>query len=48
MSQVAIAFDTLDLLRNPYPAKTMGEAGHEKVQQRFTWEKLATITETAY
>ncbi|ANV83282.1 glycosyl transferase family 1 [Picosynechococcus sp. PCC 7003] len=44
----AIAASILEILGDSHFAQTMGEAGYQKVQQRFTWEKLAAITETAY
>jgi glycosyltransferase involved in cell wall biosynthesis len=36
------------LLANPSLAESMGQAGHHKVEQRFTWEHLAQKTEQAY
>jgi glycosyltransferase involved in cell wall biosynthesis len=36
------------LLANPSLAESMGQAGHHKVKQRFTWERLAQKTEQAY
>jgi glycosyltransferase involved in cell wall biosynthesis len=36
------------LLANPSLAESMGQAGHDKVKQRFTWERLAQKTEQAY
>jgi glycosyltransferase involved in cell wall biosynthesis len=36
------------LLATPSLAESMGQAGHNKVKQRFTWEHLAQKTEQAY
>jgi glycosyltransferase involved in cell wall biosynthesis len=36
------------LLLNPMQAKTMGQAGQHKVKIRYTWNKLAELTEQAY
>jgi glycosyltransferase involved in cell wall biosynthesis len=36
------------LVRNPSLAESMGQAGHHKVKQHFTWERLAQKTEQAY
>jgi glycosyltransferase involved in cell wall biosynthesis len=43
-----IADRIIDLISNPSRAKGMGEAGSQKVMRRFTWEKLAELTEQAY
>lgn len=44
----AIAASILEILSDHHLAKIMGEAGYQKVQQRFTWKKLAEKTESAY
>jgi glycosyltransferase involved in cell wall biosynthesis len=36
------------LLLNPTQAAAMGAAGQEKVESRYTWPKLAELTELAY
>ncbi|UBF24689.1 glycosyltransferase family 4 protein [Kovacikia minuta CCNUW1] len=36
------------LVLNPAQAKAMGEAGRDKVQSRYTWRKLAELTEQIY
>jgi glycosyltransferase involved in cell wall biosynthesis len=38
----------LDLLLHPTQANTMGLAGKQKVESRFTWQKIAELTESAY
>lgn len=43
-----IADRILELLLNPSLANQMGQAGHLKVNQRFTWELLAQKTEAVY
>jgi glycosyltransferase involved in cell wall biosynthesis len=45
-SQIAEAI--CHLLANPSLAESIGQAGHNKVKQRFTWERLAQKTEQAY
>lgn len=37
-----------ELLKYPQIATSMGAAGHQKVKERFTWDKLAELTEQAY
>jgi glycosyltransferase involved in cell wall biosynthesis len=44
----AIADHILDLLLNPTQANSMGLAGKQKVESRFTWQKIAELTESAY
>lgn len=44
----AIAASILEILNDSHLAKIMGEAGYQRVQQSFTWEKLAEKTESAY
>jgi glycosyltransferase involved in cell wall biosynthesis len=43
-----IADRILLLLANPAQAQVMGLAGRQKVQQRYTWERLAALTGQAY
>jgi glycosyltransferase involved in cell wall biosynthesis len=43
----AVADAICQVLRSP-SAAAMGEAGRAKVQARFTWERLAALTEQAY
>ncbi len=38
----------LALLQNPNLAKSLGNAGRKKVEQDFTWQKLAKKTMTVY
>lgn len=45
-SQIADAI--CQLLANPILAESMGQAGHRKVQEHFTWERLAQKTEQVY
>ncbi len=44
----AISDTICNLLEDTTLAETMGKAGREKVQQRFTWEGLAAKTEAIY
>jgi glycosyltransferase involved in cell wall biosynthesis len=44
----AIAESICQLLRHPTQAEAMGKAGTEKLQQRFSWERLAAKTEQIY
>jgi glycosyltransferase involved in cell wall biosynthesis len=37
-----------DLLMHESRAKTMGRAGQQKLETKFTWSRLATLTEQAY
>jgi alpha-maltose-1-phosphate synthase len=43
-----IAEAICQILLNPSQAETMGLAGKQKVESRFTWEQLARKTEAAY
>jgi glycosyltransferase involved in cell wall biosynthesis len=43
-----IAEKICQILLNPIQAETMGLAGKQKVESRFTWEQLARKTEAAY
>lgn len=43
-----IAEKIIDLVKNPEKAARMGEAGYSKVQRRYTWNRLAELTEEAY
>jgi glycosyltransferase involved in cell wall biosynthesis len=44
----AIAEAICHLLANPGLAQSMGQAGHQKVNKYYTWEKLAQKTEQVY
>ena len=44
----AIADAICQLLASPSLATAMGEAGRKKVQDRYSWERLAALTERAY
>lgn len=44
----AIADAICQLLGSPSQAQAMGEAGRRKVRERYTWERLAALTEQAY
>jgi glycosyltransferase involved in cell wall biosynthesis len=44
----AIADAICQLLASPSLAQAMGEAGRQKVRERFGWERLAALTEQAY
>jgi glycosyltransferase involved in cell wall biosynthesis len=44
----AIADAICQLLASPPSATAMGEAGRKKVQERYSWERLAALTEQAY
>lgn len=44
----SIAERIVYLLRHPAEAAVMGRAGQQKVETRYTWEKLAALTEAAY
>ncbi len=44
----AIADAICQLLASPPLANAMGEAGRKKVQERYSWERLAALTEEAY
>lgn len=43
-----IADSIIQLLLNPTQAEAMGEAGQQKVKSKFSWEKLAQLTEGVY
>lgn len=43
-----IAFRILELILNPQQAAQMGACGNNKLKSRFSWEKLATLTEQIY
>lgn len=43
-----IAESICQLLLNPSQAQAMGTAGKQKVASRFTWERLAQLTEQVY
>lgn len=43
-----IAAAILRLLADPDLARRMGEAGRERVRERWTWETIALLTERAY
>jgi glycosyltransferase involved in cell wall biosynthesis len=43
-----IADSIIQLLLNPIKAEAMGAAGQQKVKSRFSWEKLAQLTEGVY
>jgi glycosyltransferase involved in cell wall biosynthesis len=43
-----IADSIIQLLLNPNQAEAMGAAGQQKVKSRFSWEKLAQLTEGVY
>ncbi|MCA9873193.1 MAG: glycosyltransferase family 4 protein, partial [Anaerolineales bacterium] len=43
-----IADKIIDLLCNPEHAKVMGERGKKKLEDRYTWERLAQLTLSAY
>jgi len=43
-----IADKILDLLCNPERAKAMGEKGKKKLEDRYTWQRLAELTLSAY
>lgn len=43
-----IADSIIQLLLNPIQAEAMGAAGQQKVKSRFSWEKLAQLTEGVY
>lgn len=45
---VQIAERIVHVLLNPAKARAMGEKGHEKVVARYTWSKLARLTQQAY
>ena len=44
----AIAERLLDLLENPDVAQKMGQAGYQKVQQKFSWPAIAKKVDGAY
>ena len=44
----AIADAICQLLKSPSQAQALGEAGRKKVEERYTWERLAALTEQAY
>lgn len=44
----SIAEAILQLLHNPHHAQTLGQAGHKKLQQNYTWPIIAQKTETLY
>ncbi len=44
----AIADAICQLLASPSAANAMGEAGRRKVHERYSWERLAALTEQAY
>ncbi len=44
----ALATAMIDLLNNPDKARKIGEAGYNRVQSSFTWEKAAQKTVEAY
>lgn len=44
----SIAEAILQLLHNPQHAQTLGQAGHQKLQQNYTWPIIAQKTETLY
>jgi glycosyltransferase involved in cell wall biosynthesis len=43
-----IADRILDLLLHPTQAQAMGLEGKQKIESRFTWQKIAELTATAY
>lgn len=43
-----IAESICQILLNPSQAEAMGLAGKQKVESRFTWQKIAELTEQAY
>ncbi|MFH7245471.1 MAG: glycosyltransferase family 4 protein [Spirulina sp.] len=43
-----IADRILDLLNHPHQAHQMGQAGYQKVQERYSWPSLAAKTEAVY
>ncbi|KAM3096032.1 glycosyltransferase family 4 protein [Phormidesmis sp. 146-35] len=43
-----IADHICHLLSNPTQAQKMGEAGQRKVTERYTWQRIAQLTEQAY
>jgi len=43
-----IADRICQLLNDPLKAKSMGEAGQQKVKSRYSWEHLAKITDQIY
>jgi glycosyltransferase involved in cell wall biosynthesis len=45
---MAIAGAICQLLASPLSANAMGEAGRRKVEERYSWERLAALTEQAY
>jgi glycosyltransferase involved in cell wall biosynthesis len=45
---VEIADSIIRLLTEPNLANSMGAAGKKKVEERYTWQKLAMLTERAY
>jgi glycosyltransferase involved in cell wall biosynthesis len=44
----ALADAIADLLEDPEACRAMGEAGHRRVLERFTWAKTAAATEALY
>jgi glycosyltransferase involved in cell wall biosynthesis len=44
----ALADAIAQLLNDPAACRAMGEAGHSRVLERFTWAKTATATEALY
>ena len=43
-----IAEAVIQLISNPKIARSMGEAGHKKVREKYSWSSLAEKTEQAY
>lgn len=43
-----IAEKIIELMNNPLRGQKMGEAGYQKVQEKYTWEKLAEKMQLAY
>ena len=44
----AIAERIIDLLQNPSKATEMGKAGCRKVEEKYSWNRVAQLTEEAY
>ena len=43
-----LATDLIELLQNKKQRERLGARGRELIQSKFSWERLATIVETAY
>ena len=44
----ALAAAQLELLRDTERGRTLGEAGRRRVEERFTWERMAAQYESLY